>query len=58
MFIYKITEGKFCILLRKYHDATLSLNDTALLCIYIVEKKVLIKFTLRVFFAWRSSYKY
>ena len=29
MFIYKITEVKFCITLRKYHDVTITANDTA-----------------------------
>ena len=28
-FIYKITEVKFCITLRKYHDVTIATNDTA-----------------------------
>ena len=51
MFIYKITEGKFCILLRKYHDVTLSLNDTAVLCIYIVEKKSFDQIHLKGIFA-------
>ena len=29
MFIYKITEGKVCILLRKYHDVALAANAAA-----------------------------
>ena len=30
MFIYKITEVKVCMLLRKYHDVTLAANDAVL----------------------------
>ena len=29
MFIYKITEVKFCIMLRKYHDVTLAANEAS-----------------------------
>ena len=33
MFIYKLTEVKFCMSVRKYHDVTLTANDAAS-CIY------------------------
>ena len=44
MFIYKITEVKFCMSLRKYHDVTLAANDTAAytLCSRPYRKRILI----------------
>ena len=40
--IYKITEVKFCISLRKYHDVTLAANVVAVYTTYLRPHKKLI----------------